>query len=141
MSATLSGSSIFGSGGTTGSGTGSGGVGTEPEDAPGLAPPVEVVGRANGGLGFPHATLPSETAISIAAPTCRICSRVIRCLFFVRNGWLLRPVRILVDAGFGDLPERSAVARDRVNLLLAGAIRDEGEMPAVRRERRALVAA
>jgi hypothetical protein len=42
--------------------------------------PVEA-GRATGGLGFPHATLPSETAITIAALMCRICSRVIRCLF------------------------------------------------------------
>src|SRR5438132_10109171 len=150
-------SSRAGSGGTTvGSATGCGGAG-------GRVPGAVVVvgggcGRAMGGFALWQAssvavrTIRTKSAAREAAS--RVCIVYSMCPGPARRPApthdagtlagpfvLLRPVGFVVVPRFRDLPDVFAVAAHSENLILAGAVRRERQMPAVRRPARALVAA
>src|SRR5207253_5591987 len=138
-------SSRTGSGGTiVGSLTGSGGAGGRP-GAAGAADGGGGAGRATGGVFLPHAAV-ITLANAINSTTRRtliVASPIAGAHRESSTGRARRassrPVGLLVVAGFRDLFQTLAVFSNGEDLRFAGARRHERQMPAVGRERGALV--
>src|SRR5687767_11161019 len=132
------GSSATGSGGTgRGSVTGVGGAGGRAFGSSAVAGGGGV-GRATGGCFFAHAPIRASATITAQKTLC-LC--IIISAQSLLGGRRARPVGIAIRARAGKLAQPGAIAMDGEDLFLARPARHEGDVPAVRRKRRAFVVA
>src|SRR5205807_7522937 len=138
-------SSRAGSGGTTvGSATGSGGAGGRCPGAAGVG--GGGIGRVTGDVFLPQ---PANITIEMTNTAASVVNRGVNRMHIASAPWYavcrgrpaharssFRPVRLIVVSRARDLLQILAVARDRENVRLAGAVRREREVPAVGRPAR-----